>query len=273
MQVDNWAGRPWCGVDMADLATALQVPSMLSREEAQLYHWLGKSAEGFGAAVDLGAFAGGSAARLLSGLERSPSAAQRYAYDRFTAGPKEREKFLYPAGMPETDDADILPLVQRFLKPWEARVALCRGDIGQTVWTGGPVEILAMDAGKTPALTDHVARQFFPQLVPGRSVLIHQDFLHKTQPWLAAQMVALTGCFTPVAYVPRDCVVFLCTAPVTEQALTQAQTEGKSDDDLIAAVEAATTAFAPLLPPALLQAMIPKIRANPGVRVAWKMWR
>ena len=130
-----------------------------------------------------------------------------------------------------------------------------------------------MDAGKSPALTDHVAQQFFPQLIPGRSVLIHQEFLHKTQPWLAAQMLGLPDHFTAVAYVPRDCVVFLCTRQVTPAVLAAAATAHMTDDDLVAALTAAATMFAPLVPGQLVLDMIPKLRANPGVRTAWKMRR
>ncbi|MEO8245275.1 MAG: hypothetical protein ABI832_23630 [bacterium] len=271
MKIETWADRPWQAVTDAELAPALQVPSMLSREESRLYHWLGASADGSGAVIDLGAFAGGSAARLLSGLRRSTSQARLYAYDRFTAGPKERAKFLYPAGMAETDDTDILPQVEAFLRPWQDRVTLVRGDIATLAWDKSPVEILAMDAGKSPALTDHVAAQFFRHMIPGKSVLIHQDFLHKTQPWLAAQMLALPDYFSAVAYVPRDCVVFECRKTVTLNALAAARTTDMTDDQLVAALEAAAQHFAPLLPAQLIRDMIPKLRANPGVRTAWKM--
>ncbi len=271
MKIENWADRPWQSVPAEDLAQAMKVPSMLSREESKLYHWLGKSAEGCGAVIDLGAFAGGSAARLLSGLERGTSTAQLFAYDRFTAGPKERAKFLYPAGMEETDDKDILPQATAFLQPWQDRVTMVRGDIGELVWDKSPVEIIAMDAGKSPTLTDRAADQFFRCLIPGKSVVIHQDFLHKTQPWLIAQMLALTDYFTPTVYVPRDCVVFLCKKKITLKALAAARTTDMTDDQFVAALEAAAEHFAPMLPAELILAFIPKLRANPGVRTAWRM--
>lgn len=271
MRIKNWGDRPWRAISAQVLAQPLAVPSMLSREESKLYHWLGTVAEGCGAVIDLGAFAGGSAARLLSGLALGASTARLYAYDRFTAGPRERAAFLYPAGVPETEDNDILPLATSYLSPWQDRVTLVRGDIAVLEWPKAPVEILAMDAGKSPILTDRVAEQFFANLIPGRSVVVHQDFLHKTQPWLVSQMLGLSGFFKPVAHVGPDCVVFVCTRKVTKKGIMAARTAGKSDDAFVADLEAAAELFAAVVPKQRILAMIPKLRANPGVRVAWKM--
>lgn len=267
----DWQGAPWRDLPLEVLGPALSVPSMLSAEEARLYHWLGTRAEGTGAVIDLGAFAGGSAARLLSGLAAAGAGNRLHAYDRFTATAQLRERHLYPAGLPEQDHDDILPAVNRFLSPWADRVTLERGDIAQVRWTGGPVEILAIDAGKTPRLADRIAAEFLTALEPGRSVLIHQDFLRAEQPWLAAQMARLAGFFTPLAKVGPDCVLFLPTARVTEDALAQARTEGLDDIGLIEAVLLAQRAFDDRLPGHRFRAMVRKIRANPGVRISWQM--
>jgi hypothetical protein len=244
---------------------------MLSPEEGQLYHWLGRNAAGAGATLDLGAFAGGSAARLLSGLAESGAPYHLHAYDRFTARRETRERQLYPQGVAATDSDDILPLVEVHLAPWQGRVTLHRGDIALARWSGAPVEIMAVDAGKTPQLADHIAATFFPALVPGHSVVIQQDFLHAPQPWLAVQMARLRGCFRPLARVASDCVLFLCTAPVLPDALRAARTEGLDDAGLIAGLAEAADLFAADLPRDRFRAMVRKLRANPGVRVAWQM--
>ncbi len=267
----RFEARPWLGVTAAALAAASAVPSMLSHEESQLYHWLGATSEGFGATIDLGAFAGGSAARLLSGLARSGKPHHLHAYDRFTADAKARARHLSPGGVAMVEGDDILPLVKRLLQPWDGHLTLHHGDILAQRWSGAPIETLAIDAGKTPALTDHIARCFYPALVPGRSIVIHQDFLHATQPWLCAQMQSLDACFVPLAHVAKDCVVFLCTAPVTEAALAGAETERLSDTRLLSGVRAAGRLYAPLIPRPRFGAMVRCILANPGTRIAWQM--
>ena len=267
----EFAAQPWSHVAAATIAEALAVPSMLSFEESQLYHWLGANSVGCGATVDLGAFAGGSAARLLSGLALSGLPHHLHAYDRFTADAKARAKHLSPGGVALTDDENILPLATRLLQPWAGRFTLHSGNILAQQWPGDPIEILAIDAGKTTALTDHIAQNFFPALVPGKSIVIHQDFLHAKQPWLCAQMQRLAAHFVPLARVAQDCVVFLCTKTVTETSLAAASTDKLTDAALISSVQAAAKLYSALESRPRFGAMVRCIKANPGTRIAWQM--
>lgn len=268
-----WPSRPWEAVTDDALAPALAVPSMLSLDEARLYHWLGARARGAGATVDLGAFAGGSAARLLSGLALSGRPYHLHAYDRFEAKPATRAKHLPGAPTAAEGETDILPLARAHLAPWAPHVTLHRGDIGRQVWSGAPLEILAIDAGKTPALTDHIAAEFFPCLVPGVSVVIHQDFLHATQPWLVLQMLRLSHRFRLHGTVAKDAAVFTPLALPTPDDLAAARTEGLDDDALIAGLREAAKRWSGLIPRHRFRTMIERLKANPGVRVAWQMWR
>ena len=187
---EEFALRPWRQVAEADLGPAADVPTMLTGEERLLYHWLGRRVQGHGATVDLGAYAGGSAARLLSGLALSGKRFHVHSYDRFRSSRAFWAKFMPDEPLPEADDADLLPVVRRHLAPWQGRVTLHVGDIGEKRWTGEPIEILSVDAAKGAAMADHVAAEFFPALVPGRSIVVQQDYLMAVQPWLSAQMVA-----------------------------------------------------------------------------------
>ena len=267
----EFAAQPWMKVAPETLAGALAVPSMLSFEESQLYHWLGRRAAGIGATVDLGAFAGGSAARLLSGLSAGGRPNHLHAYDHFTADAAARARHLTPGGVALTDQNDIMPLVEILLRPWAGQYTLHRGDIATQTWTGGPIEILAIDAAKNTASADHIAATFFPALVPGRSIVIHQDFLHARQPWLCVQMQHLAGHFVPLAQVAEDCVVFLHTAPVSPQAVMAAKTDGLNDAKLLSGVRAAARHYAPLIARRRFGAMAGRIQANPGIRAAWGM--
>lgn len=267
----RFARRDWERIRAADLAQALAVPSMLSLAESQLYHWCGRQAQGFGATVDLGAFAGGSAARLLSGLMHSGQPFHLHAYDRFTAGPRPQANFLADQLEPSGKVVDILALAQANLAPWQDHVSFHPGDIGDMAWTGGPIEILAYDAGKDAATSDHIATQFFPALVPGRSLILHQDFLRPDQPWLAAQAIRLAGHLHPLARVDKDCLVFLWTKAATPADLAAAATAGLTDDDLVARVHQAGQALTGMIEPAPFRRMERRIRANPGKRADWQL--
>jgi len=260
VQLDDvdWAARPWQTVTDDDLGAALAVPSMLTMDEARLYYWLAARAEGSDAAIDLGTHRGGSAARLLAGLAAGTSQAPLFTYDHFAT----------PEG-----EGDMLTQVQAALSPWGARVTCVKGDIGQQQWTGGPVEILSVDAAKSPTTADRIAAEFFTALEPGRSVLIQQDFLHAKQPWLPVQMAALSDCFTLVARAGNVCAVFIPKVRVTADHLAAARTEGLTDTDLLAGLAAAQRLFSPPLPAQRFADQREMVLANPGVRDAWRMKR
>lgn len=269
--VADFASRPWRTVLDADLGAARAVPTMLTPEEGQLYHWLGRRARGEGATVDLGAYAGGSAARLLSGLALSGRGFHVHSYDRFRSSRSFWARYLPDEPLPESDDADLLPVVRRHLAPWERQVTLHVGDIGEMRWTGGPVEILAVDAAKGSAMADHIAAEFFPALIPGRSILVQQDYLMAVQPWLCAQMARLRDCFLPLAHVPKVGLVFLCQAPVTAEALAAARVDGLTDGKLMQGVRAAAGWHEGMVPRVPFKAMLTQIKAHPGVRLGWQM--
>lgn len=269
--VAEFAARPWQGVTTADLGAAAVVPTMLTAEESLLYHWLGRRVLGDGAVVDLGAYAGGSAARLLSGLAAAGRANPVHSYDRFRSSRAFWAKFMPDEPLPASDDADLLPVVRRHLAPWTGQVTLHIGDIGEKQWTGGEIEILSVDAAKGAAMADHIAAEFFPALVPGRSVLVQQDYLMAVQPWLPAQMVALRDHFLPLAHVPRVGLVFLAVAPVTPAALEAARVGALTDGKLMQRVREAAAWHEGMVQRGRFKAMLEQIKANPGVRLGWQM--
>lgn len=263
---------PWAQISAAETGPAASVPTMLRREECHLYHWLAKHTQGLGATVNLGVFAGGSTAYLAAGLAASGHAHHLHGYDRFTANPEARALHLSPNGIPLTDQEDILPLAQRFLAPWADHITLHRGEIADAVWNGGAVELLVVDAAKSTHLADHIAGQFFPHLIAGKSLLVHQDFLNVQHPWLAVQMVRLADYFTPLGLVAKECVVFACTKTPDALALDIARTAVLDDDKLLSAIRAAAKLY-DFIPKERFKAMIDKLRANPGARVAWQLWQ
>lgn len=267
----EFAARPWMAVTKADLGAAASVPTMLTHEESQLYHWLGRRAQGGGVTVDLGAYAGGSAARLLSGLALSGQPFHVHSFDRFRSSRAFWARYMPDEPLPDADDADLLPVVRRHLAPWEAHLTLHIGDIGEKRWTGGPVEILSVDAAKGSAMADHIADQFFPALVPGQSILVQQDYLMAVQPWLSAQMVGLRDQFLPLAHVPKVGMVFLCVAAVTAEALGAARVDTLTDGKLMQRVREAASWHEGMVPRAVFKAMLEQVKAHPGVRLGWQM--
>jgi hypothetical protein len=269
--VAEFAARPWRVVTEADLGPAARIPTMLTAEERLFYHWLGRRVQGDGETVDLGAYAGGSAARLLSGLVLSGRRFHVHSYDRFRSSRAFWAKFMPEEPLPDEDDADLLPVVRRHLAPWAGHLTLHVGDIGEQRWSGNPIEILSVDAAKGAVMADHIAEQFFPALVPGRSILVQQDYLMSVQPWLCAQMVRLRDCFLPLVHVPRVGLAFLTVSQVTPAALAAARVGDLTDGKLMGRVREAAAWHESMVARGRFKAMLEQIKANPGVRLGWQM--
>ena len=269
-----FADAPWTALPDAALGRAGEVPSMLTSRERRLYVWLATHwARGAGAVVDLGCFVGGSTACLAQGLALAGRDGPVHAYDRFSANESAKEKFLYASGVPPFEGSDTLALAQRLLAPWEGRVALHRGDILDQHWTGEPIELLVVDIAKSTAITDHVAAQFFGALIPGRSVLVHQDYLHNVQPWLPVQMELLKDHFTPLAHLAPHSMCFLCTRAPDAEALKRARTDTRDAGAMLELLDAARRRHALPAADRAIGKMMENLRAHPGLRDAGALRR
>ncbi|MEO0370274.1 MAG: hypothetical protein AAF231_02360 [Pseudomonadota bacterium] len=282
-----FAQTPWDAFTPDTLGPAALVPTMLNIKEQSFYVWLCREwAKGGGAIVDLGSFAGGSAACLAEGVAQARRAQVVAGYDKFGlqdypgfkdrcakywAVPPASESRFDPPQMPETAENDLLPLAELFLKPWGDGVLLKKCQIEEVTWEGGPIEVLVMDASKTAATTDRMSATFFPHLIPGRSIVVQQDLLWWQQPWIAAQMVLLSEYFVPVAYVPRYSVSFLCIKTPPADVMDGLRVADMRDGEIIAAIREAKGQLAAFDIERPLRRLIKTVRANPGERRAYKM--
>ena len=62
------------------------------------------------------------------------------------------------------------------------------GDIRQERWTSGPIDLLFVDILWGWDINQHVIREFYTSLIPGRSVIAHQDYIYSFYPWLPISM-------------------------------------------------------------------------------------
>ncbi|MEO0750950.1 MAG: hypothetical protein AAFY25_04040 [Pseudomonadota bacterium] len=270
MNASELISRPWCDLTERDLGAATGVPSMLNGEETRLYFWMARRLAGVaGQIVDLGSFAGGSTAYLAEGNRTGGGAAQIFAYDQFRAGTKVKERQLFAKGVPRFEGRDILPLSQTLLAPWAPRIRFCKGRIEHGHWSDGPIALLALDASKSSATMDQMARIFFPHLIPGVSVIIQQDELHWREPWIAVQMEAFKECFEPLCFVPGGAVAYLCTKKICPAHLRAGQVDAMDDAAMIRALSRAKERLKPFNVAPKITRQIEAIRLNPGQRTAW----
>lgn len=151
-------------------------PPMLVPEELRFLVWLTQSVfEGWGAVVDLGPWLGSSTCALAEGLRRKGRRERIRAFDNFVWRRDYMERH-YPADLP--DHADFRFLFERFTRPYADLVEAHTVDLHTYRWNGGPIEILFVDAAKDWELTNNILASFGRALVPGKSLVVLQDYQH-----------------------------------------------------------------------------------------------
>jgi hypothetical protein len=193
----DFAAAPWRAIDVARIP---QLPAMLGQEERQFLYWVAnRYVRGRGALLDLGGFLGASAACMAAGLaDRAPLVPPPalITFDFFEHAPF-YESFLPPAAF--SPGQDMVPHVRQLLGMLASRVEFVKGDICAQGWRGGPIEVLFVDFTQTWEHHEHVVRTFYPHLVPGESLLIHQDYVHTVGYWLHLFMAHHASSFEQVS--------------------------------------------------------------------------
>lgn len=188
------------------------VRSMLTpAERDHLFHAARDRFTGAGAILDLGTWLGGSTAALAAGLASNPDRRARgqrvHAFDLFELNSYLKEHYPYPELASIPVGASFLPAFERNIAPWAAHVEAHAGDFTRFEQPLGPVELVHVDIMKNWALTNAVLRKFFRDLIPGVSMVLHQDFVHYNTVWIHLVMYRLRAHFEPVAHVPGSTTV------------------------------------------------------------------
>lgn len=160
---------------------------------------------GEGAIIDLGTWLGGSTAAMAAGLSANTNDVGRHrvhAFDLFRMNAWMKENYRYPELADIPVGGSFRPVFEKNLRPWADRVVVHAGDLSEHPWSGGPVELVHVDIMKNWALTNTVLRTIFKHLIPGRSIIVHQDYAHFNTVWIHLVMYRLRAHFEPIALVP-----------------------------------------------------------------------
>ncbi|MDQ6607806.1 MAG: hypothetical protein M3Z06_14825, partial [Actinomycetota bacterium] len=179
----------------------------------QLLYWLTASYfRGEGSIVDGGCFVGGSTVPLGEGLRAAGRRGTIDVYDMFEVEPYMTDFYFKDTELRAGET--FRPIFDRNTGHLSELLRVHQGDLSQIGWSGHPIEILFIDFAKAWSLNDFIVENFFPSLIPGRSVVVQQDYVFAGCPWLILTMEQLSGYFEPVAFAEYNSVVFLCTEPV-----------------------------------------------------------
>ncbi len=211
---------PWRDLG-ADSDVLRDIPSMISFDERCFLYWLARNYYvGAGKIVDLGPLAGSSTRALAMGVLANPAISDTgsiiHSYDLwffYTAWQK------YFPGRELRRGADLLPYFLDNIADGRRIVEPHKGDLICQNWTGEPVEILFVDVVKTTELAYKVARTFFPCLIPGRSIVVQQDFISISEIDVPLTMGVFRDYFEYIDSPEGGTVAFLYTKPVPEEML------------------------------------------------------
>jgi hypothetical protein len=202
----NLSSKPWRS---HVLAREAGIRTMLSVDELRLLNWLTSAYfRGAGAIIDAGCFLGGSTAALASGLNRGSI----HSYDLFQTDDSWADvSFDSWALQPNQSFEDRF---RKNVADYLPRIHIHAGDLFKQTWHGEPIEILFIDICKTPELFDHATQLWFPHLIPGRSILIQQDYGWRRWYWGNVMMEVYKDHFTVIDDVDVS-RVYLCTKQIT----------------------------------------------------------
>lgn len=194
------------------------VPTMLMTEELRLLEFLTDEIYGGdGLIVDAGCFLGGSTLALASGLRtnlarrRLPETRRIHSFDLFRVEDWTRGAY-FPVDTPA--GTGTREMFEHNIAAYAPLVEIHEGDITHARWPGEPIEILFVDVAKHWTVCDWITSNLFPHLIPGRSIVVQQDYLyHHWNGWLHVTMEHFAAEFEMVCDTGSNSVAFRLVEP------------------------------------------------------------
>ena len=196
-------------------------------ERLYLYQYARDHYTGQAAIIELGSWLGSLVAALAEGLQSNsridPNSVRIHAFDNFQFYPWMRDEFSRcQLPIPQQEGESFLDLFTKLMKPWQSMVVAHEQDLSRPQWKPEPIELLVVDVMKSWELANAVLRSFFPHLVPGLSIVLHQDFADFSTPWIILTMHRLRDYFEHVGGVAHSgSVVFRLTKQIPPEMLQQ----------------------------------------------------
>lgn len=205
-------------------------PGQLSFYDRLIYYWAGRHYfTGQGLIIDAGALIGSAALLLAHGIHKNARVNDHrgkiLSYDLFeddADGHMTNAIARFPTVKlppPIAGKIDFEVLFRATTSQYSEMIQVRRGDIAAIGYqSGAPIEILSIDVGKSPELMRSVAIDFFPSLIAGHSILLHQDYMFPFQPWLHVAMELLSDFFVKEFDPPTETtVIHRLVKPITRE--------------------------------------------------------
>lgn len=225
--------HPWKDVPLEGISST---PGMLGGEELQFLYFAAREFySGSGEIVDAGAFLGASALALAAGLRDNRRVEHKsrriFSYDFFEFDDFYR-RYLPDAHLQPGDDT--LPLFHEFVGDFRDEITAIKGDICRQSWPRHDIEILFVDFTQFWGQHESVVRNFYAHMVPGRSLLIHQDYVYTLCYWLHVFMEYYRESFEQVSpLILNSTAAWLYVKPLPSEAFETPLNERLSFRELL----------------------------------------
>ena len=214
-----------------------EVKGMIGQGERRLLYAMTRFGfEGIGTIVDAGAFVGSSAYCMAAGLSESPfkDGVKIHSYDLFIAQFPDVVDAISTLVRPIQIGESYLDIFEHQLAEFSDSVVVHQGDFCTKEWRlDSKIEILFVDICKSPQLNRHLITTFVPSLVPNKSVLLQQDFLHVWHPYVHWSMEILSPYFDIELSLVDATRVYRLIRSIPEAELRRACGDGVSTEEKI----------------------------------------
>lgn len=226
------------GNEFAEMDEVRKIPGMISAEECRyLYTLASERFSGSGHIVEVGSWLGKSASCLAVGLAESGYDNKIHCYDSFRWSFSHARK---AARKGYGDGARYLWPYQDYVSAFEAnthkyrdRIVAHKTRIEDMQWCGEPIEILFLDAPKQFETMLRTLSVLGPHLIPGRSIVVLQDYLYFPAYPVALLCHALEDKLRPLHSVRNSSTVsYMVTTQIDDvQALAESLDYRRWDND------------------------------------------
>lgn len=162
---------------------------------------------GVGEIVDLGCWLGSTTIPLAQGLRKNLNTSTKvkriHAYDLFV-WEEWMNPFMEGCRKKYSPGDNFLDEYRARTRKYSDLIEIYPGDVQQIGWIGKPIEFLLVDVMKSWKTAQYVVEQFYPSLVPERSLLLHQDFKHYYTSWIHLVQYRLRDYFTFESDIPNS---------------------------------------------------------------------
>ena len=207
--------------DVVNPSGVQRVRSMLTSYELTLLYAFARNYTGEGEILDLGPLTGVTTNQFARGLlhnKRDISKYKRiYSFDLFLL--ERMAHFL--------DNADggnigsVFPVFLKLNQDFLDQIVPIPGDFLKMSWTGAPIELMFIDLSKHWTLNQHLLSKFFPHLIPNKSIIFQQDYVHVGEYWVSLTMEHLADYFEPLYMVFGGTSVYRLKKPIPQKLLDE----------------------------------------------------